>query len=249
MDAEKLFNKIVEESKSDQNIVGLYLTGSRATGIITKHSDWDFGMIVKNGKKKQYWEKYKYLDKHKSMDFWIFDIKELKEKRVEEWDRYAFANVKVVVDKKNGKIKELLKEKSKIPKKEITKYISGHLDGYINQVYRSLKCFRDGNTTCGHLEAVYSVKLIMKTIFAIHNRKPAPYPKYYNIEFTKENTLKKLPFSPGEFYSMTKKILENGDINSQQKILKTWEKIFRKEGYGKVFDSWPKLEWMKTFKP
>ena len=51
---EKVFNKILEEVKKDPNILGFFLGGSRSKGKITKHSDYDVYIIVKDEFLKKY---------------------------------------------------------------------------------------------------------------------------------------------------------------------------------------------------
>jgi hypothetical protein len=56
-------------------------------------------------------------------------------------------------------------------------FVRGHLDGYINQVYRSLKCYRDGRAAGARLEAADSVRPMLDVMFGLHGRL-RPYCKY-----------------------------------------------------------------------
>ena len=47
-EVENLRKKITEEAAADQNIIGLFSTGSCGKGMITDESDFDATMIVKD---------------------------------------------------------------------------------------------------------------------------------------------------------------------------------------------------------
>ena len=158
--AKETYQKLIDDSKKDSNILGLILFGSRGMGeeFTHKESDYDLMMIVKNNGKKNY-EKYYEIEKIKisGIDLTIKSEAEIKES-LEEWERDTFARIKILVNKTSW-LKEHLKEISKIPKNQIEKYIRGKLDGYINYIYRSFKCWRDNNEIGARLEANRTIEL------------------------------------------------------------------------------------------
>ena len=164
-----------------------------------------------------------------------------------EWDRPSFTYVKAIIDK-NKEIQKMIDNKSKIPKENLKKYVSGFLEGYINYIYRSLKCFRDKNIVGARLEASRSINYFLIVIFGLEARL-TPYYKYLEWEL-KEHPLNKFKMNSKEIISSLMKILESGDIKTQQKLFIEVEKVSRKEGYSKVFDGWEKdqIEFIKTFK-
>ncbi len=244
------FKEFVEEAKNDPNIIGFFLSGSRGKNRETKFSDYDIEVIVKDKVAKSYKNKYEKLTKP-PFGFSVFSISEFR-KHAEigsafEWNRASYTHVKTNVDK-NGEIQKLIDEKGKIPKDKIKKYVAGYLDGYINGVYRSLKCFRDGNPVGARLEASRSIHFFLDTIFGLEGRM-APYYKYLDWELEKYQ-LKKFPMKPKELIKTLLRILEDADIETQQKLFNVVEETFRKEGYIHVFDSWEtgSIELIKTFK-
>jgi predicted nucleotidyltransferase len=248
--SEKMFNEIYEEARRDPNVIGLFLGGSRGKGFETKWSDYDVYIIVKDRVAKSYKSKYARRA-HKDFDFAVFGLSGFKRHArlgaSDEGYRYGYARIKVLIDK-SGKIQKLVNEKGRIPKRRIKRYISGHLDGYINQVYRSLKCFRDGDPIGARLEAAGSIPLLLNILFALHGGRIRPYYKYLKWELD-TFPLKKFPVKSKELINGILKILDDADIKTQQKLLNVCERIFRHEGYGKVFDGWGEdLDWMKTFR-
>lgn len=246
----KKYNQFVEEAKKDSNIIGFFLSGSRGKGLETKYSDYDIVIIVKDKVANIYKRKYKKKAKP-PFGFTVYSLSEFRKYAeigtLEEWDRPSYTHVKAIIDK-TGEIQKLINEKGRLPKKIIKKYCSGYLDGYINYVYRSLKCFRDGNTVGARLEAAKSIEYFMKIIFGIEGR-VVPFYKYLEWEL-KNYPLKKFPMKPEVLIKSILKILETGDIKTQQKLFKIIEKVFRKEGYGYVFDSWESdsIKFIKSFK-
>jgi hypothetical protein len=71
----------------------------------------------------------------------------------------------------------MVDEKGRIPKDKIHDYVSSKLDAYINYVYRSLKCFRDGNIIGARLKASKSIHFFLNVIFGLEG-KITPHYKY-----------------------------------------------------------------------
>ena len=244
-----MFNRLLREAKNNSDIIGFILFGSRGAGedFIHLESDYDLLMIVKDNVKIKYCKKYYETDKIEvpGIDLIIKTVSELK-LPLEEWERDTFARVKILVSK-NKWLNTHINEISKIPKSEVKKYIAGNLDGYINYVYRSLKCKRDKNEIGARLEANRSIELFLKIAFGLHKRRSVPYYKYLNKELI-ENPLTEMDLSSQQLTFLIRKIIDSADIKSQQKLLIETEKTFRKNGFGNTFDDWGnKLDWMKKF--
>jgi hypothetical protein len=247
---EDAFHKILEDARTDPNIIGFWLSGSRGKGLITNNSDYDCVMLVKDQVLHNYKQRYGRLD-DPNLELCVSTLEEQKHYAMwgshSAWDRYNFAHLKPLVDK-TGQLLGLFEEKAGIPESERRGFIRGHLDGYINEVYRSLKCFRDGQTLGYRMQSAQSVTLLCTVLFALHGR-VQPYPKYLEWEL-KNFPLEKMPLPPDELIRAILEIMETGSISAQQKLLVCIETMARTEGYGDVLDGWgQKLSWMKTFPP
>lgn len=247
---EKIFEELVKEARKDPNVIGFFLSGSRGKNRETKYSDYDIEVVAKDKVAKSYKKKYQKKNKP-PFGFSVFSLSEFK-KYAEmgspsECYRPSYTHVKAIIDK-NGKIQKLIDEKGKIPKTLIKKYVSGVLDAYVNYVYRSLKCFRDGNIVGARLEAAKTIDFFLNITFGLEGR-VTPYYKYLEWEL-KNYPFKKFPMRPKEIIKILLRILEDADIKTQQKLFRVVEKVFRKEGYGYVFDSWEpdSIRFIKTFK-
>jgi predicted nucleotidyltransferase len=245
---DEIFNKLLEEAKNDPDIIGFFLGGSRAKGFETEYSDYDIFVVVKDDKFKHFLEKYAKI-KHFDIDLMVFTFDGFIDDanwETECYARYNYAHLKILIDK-TGQMQKYADEKGKVPKDKVESFIKAQLDGYINYLYRSLKCHRGNDLTAARLEAAVSIPYFFDVIFAIHDRRLRPYYKYLEWELT-EFPLKKFPMEPKELLNAISRILDDADIKTQQKLLRISEEMFRGEGHGEVFDSWEEdLDWMKTY--
>jgi predicted nucleotidyltransferase len=239
------YNKFLDFAKRSPYVIGIILAGSRGKGKVTKHSDYDIFVITKNKTPKSI---KKQILHFKQNDFEIF-IKPFSQFKKYAawgggwvWDRYNFTWLKANLDK-TGKIQKIINEKGVIPKIHIKPFIQSNLDHYINQVYRSIKCHRDGDLLASRLEANESISPLLNAVFALHGRL-RPYYKYLLWEL-KKKPLNKLPISGKDFILLVKKIAETGDIKTQQKLLKTMGSTFTKNGH---YHSWAeKFDWLINY--
>jgi len=73
-----------------------------------------------------------------------------------------------------NKIGRIAAEKGSIPKDKQKSFINSSLDSYVNSLFRSLKCFKNGNMTGARLEAAKSIYPLLDAIFALELR-PRPF--------------------------------------------------------------------------
>ena len=244
-----VFNQILRDAQTDLNILAFWLSGSRGKGLSTAHSDYDCTMIVTADVLEEYRRKYENLgiiDIELSVSTFDLFRQYAAWGSPEAWDRYSFAHLKALVDK-TGEAKALIHEKGCVPPREIPELIHRALDHYLNQVYRAIKCARDGHRVGARLEAAEQIHPLLEAVFALNGRL-RPYYKYLEWEL-KMNPIAKLGIVPDDFLSALLEILTSGDIGTQQVLLCHIEKLFRIEGYGAVFDEWgQKLTWMKQYR-
>jgi hypothetical protein len=157
----------------------------------------------------------------------------------------SFPHLSALVDKTGGEAQRLIDEKGRIPPEVKANFIAGALDYFINQTYRSLKCFRDGTPVGARLEAAEAVTPFLNGVFALHDRL-RPYYKYIEWELY-ERPLTRFTLRSDELIHDVLDILKNGATPNLQKLLLHLEELARTDGYGGTFADWGvKLEWMKT---
>lgn len=249
-EVQDLRDNLIEAAKNDSNIIGLFSTGSCGKGLITDESDFDATMIVKDDVLDDYKERYKGFGGI-LCDLTIKTMAELEAAAIwggpMSWDRYNYTHLQAEVDK-TGEIQKLIAEKGLVPEENRKEFVAASLDGFINQVFRSVKCFRDGNKIASQLEAADGLPSLLNAIFGIEGR-IKPFYKYLDWELTKF-PLQKLPWPKDEFIKILLNIVQTGDLRTQQEVLGRIEKVFREEGFNEIFDSWEEmLPWMENYQP
>ena len=244
-----LFDRILWGAKADPNILGFWLDGSRGKGLITRDSDYDCVMLVRDGVLAEYKARYKKQPDPK-IELRVKTLEQLQKHAAwgsdDEWDRYNYAHLKPLVDK-TGRLSGIFAEKASVPEAFRRKYVSGHLDGYINEMYRSLKCLRDGQISGWRLHAAQSVTPLLKVLYGMHGRVP-PFLKYLEWDL-KNFPLEKLTMSPDELVGSILKITTTGSVREQQRLFGHMEAMARGAWYDNVFESWgSRLAWIKSFR-
>ncbi|MEK7212270.1 MAG: hypothetical protein AAB686_01160, partial [Patescibacteria group bacterium] len=211
-------------------------------------SDYDLQMIVKDEVAEKY--KKKFDREMPEIDLSVSSLSEFSKyaqwQSDTHWDRYDFTHVQALVDKTGGEIQKLIDEKGSIPKEKRDEFINGSIDAYMNSFFRSVKSYRKQDVVGVRLESAASIPYLLNALFALHDR-ATPFANYLTREL-KRRPLEKFPWSSEKLLGTLLKILENGDLKTQQDLARTVESAFRKEGYGKVFDDWEgKDKWAMNF--
>lgn len=246
---ENEFNKIVVEAQTNPDILGLILIGSRGKGFKNESSDYDAVLITKDEsveKIKQEYEAKKLAD----IDLAIYSLLSFRNYATwnskEDWDRYSYAHTKILVDK-TDELEEIIKEKGYIPKEKHKQFIEWWIDGYVNGVFRSVKCIKNNNKLGAHLEAVNSILDLLTLVFGINGRH-RPFLGYVEKELL-TYPLHDLPWTVQDFTTKISKVLKSGDLKTQQELLRGVEAWCRTIGYGHMFDGWEgKDKWTMDYK-
>ncbi len=237
---EEKYNLLLDESKNNPNIIGLFLGGSRGkdSNFITENSDMDVYIIISDNASDELKEKLKAY-RSEWFEGRVMNLTEFKEYANwgsnREWDRYNFAHNKAVIDK-TGEIQKLMDEKGILPVEVQKEVIDDALGSYFNQIYRVAKYTRDGKNFEAYLDAVESLPFLTTALYALEGRLK-PYNKYFEWEL-RNYPLKLLPWSVGEFISDYKHILQTGDFETQSKIFKEIKNLFKKEGFDSEIKEW-----------
>ncbi|MFA7286566.1 MAG: nucleotidyltransferase domain-containing protein [Patescibacteria group bacterium] len=231
------FNKILEQAKNDDRVIGLILAGGRGKGMFTENSDYDVAIITTDESILGVKEDYKGTQD--IIDIGVLSISEFRiyaaVGTAEDWDRYTYAHIKARIDK-TGEIQKIIDEKGILPQEQISKVAKKALCGYLNSLYRALKNHRDGNEFASRLDACESLPWLLTFLFAVEGR-VRPYNKFLKWEL--ENyPLKNLPISSEDFLAKIELIIKIGDIEIQKEFHKIAEEIAVKNDCVDVIDDW-----------
>ncbi|HEU5100718.1 MAG TPA: nucleotidyltransferase domain-containing protein [Roseiflexaceae bacterium] len=249
-DPSKQFQHILEAARADPHVLGLFLGGSRAKAFDHEFSDYDICVIMADDAPEPTHEHYLRLNSER-FDVWIYPFSQFRNESAwdgpEFWDRYSYDHASALIDKCDGQIQRLIDQRGRIPAEQRDPWLRGCLDGYINSVYRSLKCLRKGNRLGARLEAAESITRLLDVLFAYEMRH-RPFHGYLERELRKY-PLGSLPISADELLAKIDAITASADRATQQELLAMADALLRPAGFGDVFDSWGEnYPWMRSFK-
>ncbi len=135
MTASRDFPDFVAEASADPRVLGLVLTGSYARGTATAHSDHDVVLVASEGHEGR---------RTATLDVAVCTLEELAD-CTPLWQRYAFRGAKVLLDRLDGRIADLVSRLATPTTAEATEWARKGLDGYVNLLYRAAKSRRDGD--------------------------------------------------------------------------------------------------------
>lgn len=231
------YRSLIRSARSDPDILGIILSGSRGAGRGTALSDYDVRIVVRDAAAGRY--RRRFARTPPVLDVRVQGVSTFEDgvDRAPQTEGYgpAFAHIKVPVDK-TGRIAKVAREKARIPRNRVRSYTAAQLDGYINEMLRSLQNFRDGNPLAGHLEATRSLPYLFETLFGSEGRW-APYAKFLEWEL-RDFPLRNPPLPTETFLRLVRRILRTGDAVSQRALLRAVDQTLRPRGYGRVLDSW-----------
>jgi hypothetical protein len=241
------YRELLRTARADPNVLGVILSGSQGAGRGTARSDHDLRIVVRDASERRY--RRRFARPRLGLDIRIQGLSTFERgaDRAPQTEGYGpdFAHINVPIDR-TGRIAKLARAKARVPKHRVRPYVAAQLDGYVNQLVRSLKNFRDGDAFAGHLEATRSLPYLFETLFGSEGRW-APYAKHLEWEL-REFPLRNPPLSTGRLFALVRRILRSGDVPSGRALFRAVERTLRPRGYGPVFDIWgaSQLKYFRT---
>ncbi|MDC0766698.1 hypothetical protein [Streptomyces sp. HD] len=227
------YDAFLELATADPAVVGLVLKGSRAhDGMATEHSDHDLYVVLADGAPTG----LRRLAGHRTpwLDLVIVSLSEFRAAGMPGPERYALARARIVLDRLDGGIGDLLAAKARLGADEAFRAAGGWLDAYANSLYRSVKNDRDGEPLAARLDATDSVGHLLELLFAL-DRRPRPYNKYLRWELVRHP----LPDWDGKaLLRDVDRISASADVAVQRRLFARVEALARREGHGAVLDAW-----------
>lgn len=228
------FDDLVKVAESRDEIVGLYLFGSRGRDfMVDGRSDWDVCVVLANTPARDAFVR-EYPSRHgDGVEIVATTLDGLREHANEHW-RYAAAHASVVLDKTGGELTSVVAGMEFLLPGHRDAVVRDSLDGYINQLYRSLRY-------ATRLDAVESVAYALRAIFALGGR-VRPYNKYLEWEL-RHHPLD--DWSADELLPLLDRIL-TGEGAAQRELFNRVEPLARREEFADVVDGWePDVAWLR----
>lgn len=229
---------LLERATADDNVVGLLLVGSRAAdAYVTERSDVDVYIVCSRSDPR--WR----TPHGDPVEVWPMDLDEFRRHALpgspDEWNRPAFLEARVVLDKLNGDIAALAERKRRLDRTEQELLASSSLDAYINSTYRSLKSLEAGRALEGQLDALESVSPLLTSAFAMEGR-VRPFNKWLRHEI--EVRPLRWPGLP----EAVERLADGADVTGIRSVFRSVEERAREAGIGAVIDGWePDVGWLR----
>jgi len=228
------FEELLEVARSRDEIVGLYVFGSRGRDfMVDERSDWDVCVVLADREAQEAFDREFRYTHGAQVEIVTATLEGLRD-LASEHSRYASAHADVVLDETDGELTRVVAEQESLPGGSRDAIVRDALDGYINQTYRSL---RYGT----RLDAVEAIPYALRTIFALGDR-VRPYNKYLEWEL-RHDPLE--GWTADELLPLIDRVL-TGEPAAQHELFNRVEPQARSAGFGEVIDSWePDVAWLR----
>lgn len=227
------YDAFVRLATADPAVVGLVLTGSRAhDGMAGEHSDHDLYVVLADGAATG----LRRFTGHRTprLDLVVVTLAEFRAAGMPGFERYALARARIVLDRLDGGIADLLAAKARLGSEEAFRTAGERLDAYANCLYRSVKNDRDGEALAARLDATDSLGPLLEVLFAL-DRRPRPYNRYLRWELARHP----LPgWDTGALLRAVDRIAASGEVPVQRRLFARVEAAARRQGHGAVLDAW-----------
>jgi hypothetical protein len=228
------FDDLLEVARSREEVVGLYVFGSRGRDfMVDEHSDWDICVVLDSPEARDAFAREFPYAHGAPVEITTATLEEIRGNRSEH-GRYAAAHAQVVVDKTGGGLTSVVAEQKSLPPGSRDAIVREALDDYVNQTYRSLR-YRT------RLDAAEAIPPALRTIFALAGR-VRPYNKYLEWEL-RHHPLE--GWSADELLPLLDRVLA-AEPEAQRELFRRIEAPVRREGFGDVIDGWePDVDWLR----
>jgi predicted nucleotidyltransferase len=202
-------NELLEQAKSDPDAVGLVLIGSYASGTADEESDLDVLYVMRDGVVPP------PRERRGRVEFVPTALDGLR--NAPDWFKPALAHARVLLDE-SGDVVAAIEAARRVSRDETAELY----DGYLNDLYRSLKAWRRGNELAGRIEAGRSLRYLGELLFALGGTR-GPYPKDW-------------PGKLGELEPLVLEVARTADPTTQQKLARRVRALAR--DYEDVYAGW-----------
>ncbi|GGS00184.1 hypothetical protein GCM10010169_51140 [Micromonospora fulviviridis] len=219
---------LLSRAAANPDVLGLILTGSHARGMAGPASDHDVIVVVSDERR------WRPTSRSAELDEIVYTRDQLADTS-DEWQRYAFRGARILLDRTDGQLAELVQAQATLTGSEAAAWAREGLDGYLNQIYRAAKNRRDGAPVLARLEEMESVSWFMTALFAMHGR-VRPYHKYLRWE------LRTFPLGePWHADTLPERLADD-----PSGLFPDLERLARAKGHGDVLDAWgPDLDLLR----
>ena len=201
---------LLAEARVDPDAVALVLFGSAASGSAHEESDLDVWYVLRR-------EPLPPRERRGRLEIVPTTLELLR--AAPDWLKPALAYAQTIWDE-TGDVEAVLAAARTISQEETAELY----DGYLNDVYRSLKAWRTGNELAGRIECGRSLRLLGELLFALDGMR-APYPKEWQGKL-------------GDLEPLILEVARTGAPRLQQEICVIVRDRAAQRGFSHVYEAW-----------
>jgi hypothetical protein len=201
---------LVAQAEADPDAIGLVLFGSAAAGSAHEESDLDVWYVVRS-------EPPPPRSRRGRLELIPATVAGLRD--APAWLKPALAYAKVLWDP-SGELEPVVTAAQTVSREETAELY----DGYLNDLYRSLKAWRQGLELAARVECGRSLRFLGELLFALEGRR-APYPKEWAGKL-------------GDLEPLVLEVARTSDPRLQQELCRRVAQLAADRRYGDVYDAW-----------
>jgi len=240
LDTDEVIQALIREAADDPDVIGLVLTGSRAIGATGPDSDYDVVFVVTDEAMARYEETKTFPPRGimlpssvSTRDMWNESPRSLQLETIVAWMLPTWAEARILYDR-SGETERLFAPLRFMSAERAKSTVAGFYDDYLNGFFRSLKCWRRGNTLGGRLEAAQSADSLLHLLFALEQR----WRPYSSRLIFHLHRLVGQGWQPGELEAFLLALISTGSPTRQQVLMRRVAALLRERGFGHVYDEW-----------
>jgi predicted nucleotidyltransferase len=201
--------ELLAEAQADPDATGIVLFGSAAAGSAHEESDLDVWYVVRSDPPPR--------SRRGRLELVPTTLAGLRD--APEWLKPAIAHARVLWDE-TGELEPVVAAARTVTREETAELY----DGYLNDLYRSLKAWRRGLELAARVECGRSLRYLGELLFALEGRR-APYPKEWAGQL-------------GQLEPLVLEVARTADPPLQQELCRRVRERAASAGYQEVYDAW-----------
>lgn len=240
LDTDTVIQALICEAVADPDVIGLVLTGSRAIGATGPDSDYDVVFVVTDEVMARYEATKTFPPRGITLpsaistkDMWHESPRTLQLETIVAGVLPTWAEARILYDR-TGETERIFAPLRFMTAEQAKKSAASFYDAYLNSFYRSLKCWRRGNTLGGRLEAAESTGYLLHLLFALEQR----WRPYSSRLIFHLHHLAGQGWQSGELEAFLLDLISTGSPTRQQVLMRRVAALLRERGFGHVYDDW-----------
>lgn len=229
---------LFDRLRTDTDVLGVFLSGSRGKGFHTPASDYDVYIVVTDEGLEPAQQRYPFRYTP-NIDCIVASLTAFhayaEPGSPDAWDRYSFAHVEVLFGHAKAEIQALVDRKGRLPPELRSQTLRDAPDAYLNAVYRAFKRLKRGDGLGAKFEAAGSIPPLLTFWFGLEGR-VSPFAGYVEHELTCY-PLQTLPIPVPDLLAGLEGTL-NADLGAMKPLLNQVDRLGHAEGLGDVFAAW-----------